>query len=56
MDFDLEYTDSEGITKVLPRTAPTKDELLRTVREATRSGTSGFIHSMFSAAETRTAE
>ncbi|KAG8953810.1 hypothetical protein FRC04_001440 [Tulasnella sp. 424] len=44
MDFDLEYTDSEGITKVLPRTAPTKDELLRTVREATRSGTSGFIH------------
>lgn len=28
MDFDLEYTDSAGITKVLPRTAATKDELV----------------------------
>ncbi|KAG9048401.1 hypothetical protein FS837_012974 [Tulasnella sp. UAMH 9824] len=44
MDFDLEYTDRTGITKILPRTMPSKNALLRTVREATRKGGSGFIH------------
>lgn len=44
MDFDLEYTDWTGVTKILPRTMPAKNALLRTVREATRKGGSGFIH------------
>lgn len=44
-DFDFEYKDWTGITKVLPRTAtPTKTNVLRTVREATQKSSSGFIH------------
>lgn len=44
MDFDLKYTDWTSVTKTLPRTMPTKNAILRTVREATRKGGSGFIH------------
>ncbi|KAG8938052.1 hypothetical protein FRC00_011521 [Tulasnella sp. 408] len=44
MDFDLEYTDRTGITKILPRSLAAKNSLLRTVREATRKGGSGYIH------------
>lgn len=29
MDFDLEYTDWTGVTKILPRTMPAKNALVR---------------------------
>ncbi|KAG9048400.1 hypothetical protein FS837_012973 [Tulasnella sp. UAMH 9824] len=43
-DFDFEYKDWTGVTKALPSTMPSKNAILKIVREATRKGGSGFIH------------
>lgn len=45
MDYDLEYTDSSGTTKPLPRTGlPTREIILDTLEKATLGGSSGLIH------------
>ncbi|KAG8902634.1 hypothetical protein FRC00_000006 [Tulasnella sp. 408] len=45
MDYDLDYEDGSKVTKPLPRTGlPTRDNILRIIREAACNGASGLIH------------